>query len=60
MRNDFTITIESKDEIIIVEIGRVEGLTDACRVLRQKYPFDQWRIINVAAVPVRQNVTEVA
>ena len=52
MHNDFTITIESKDEIIIVEIECVHGLADAREILREKYPFDEWRIVNIAAVPV--------
>ena len=51
--NDFSVTIESVDEIRTVTIQCVYGLADAREILREKYPFDQWRIINIAAMPAQ-------
>ena len=51
MYYDYSFTIESEDEIKTVQVEAVYGLADARLLLREKYPFDQWRIINVAAVP---------
>ena len=51
MYYDYSFTVESEDEIKTVQVEAVYGLGDAREVLRQKYPYEQWRIINIAAVP---------
>ena len=51
MYYDYSFTVESADEIKTVQVEAVYGLADARRLLREKYPYEQWRIINIAAVP---------
>lgn len=46
----YTVVIESEDQILTVHIDQVCGLAHARDVLRKKYPFNQWRIVNIAAV----------
>lgn len=46
----FNVVIESLDGIKTVEIVDVDGVAHAISVLRDKYSFDEWRVVNIAAV----------
>ena len=47
----FTFTIESRVGVKDVEVRHTDGVGHACLILRKKYGFDDWRIVNVAALP---------
>ena len=46
----YSIVIESRDGIKTVDIVDVDGVAHAMSVLRDKYSFDEWRVVNIAAV----------
>ena len=46
----YEVTIESENDLKSVSISKVSGLDHARLILRQKYPFKEWRIVNIAAV----------
>ena len=46
----FTFTIESRDSIQSVKVRKTDGLRHARMILRKKYSFDEWRIVNIAAL----------
>ena len=48
----YTVIVESRDRIKTVEILDVDGLEHAIDTLREKYSFDEWRIVNIASTPV--------
>ena len=50
MSQAYSIVIESRDGIKTVKILDVDGVAHAISVLRDKYSFDQWRVVNIAAV----------
>ena len=44
----FNVLIESRDELKTVRVFDCEGIGHAREVLRKKYSFDEWRIVNIA------------
>ena len=46
----FTFTIESRDSIQSVKVHKTDGLRHTRMILRKKYSFDEWRIVNIAAL----------
>ena len=47
----FQFTLESRKGVKDVKVQRTDGLGHACMILREKYSFEEYRIINVAALP---------
>ena len=48
MRKHYQFTVESKDRMRLVKIDHAKGLEHACAVLREHFPFERWRIVNIA------------
>ena len=44
----YRVVLESKDGIHYVNVNHVEGLEHARETVRQKFSFEEWRIINVS------------
>ena len=44
----YRFTLESKDNIQYVNINSVEGVAHAVTLVRKHFPFEEWRIINIA------------
>ena len=47
----YRIIVESADELRTVNIRMCTGIDHARLILRQKYPFKDWRIVNMAEMP---------
>ena len=45
---DYRFTIESEQKIKTVAITSVDGVAHARDILRAKYKFSSWRIVNIA------------
>ena len=50
MNQAYSIVYESRDGIKTVEILDVDSVAHGMSVLRNKYSFDEWRVVNIAAV----------
>ena len=48
VRKHYQFTIEEKDRIRLVKVDDAKSLEHAFKVLRKHFPFDQWRIVNIA------------
>ena len=46
----FEILIESESGSKTIKVTEVDGPRHALQVLREKYPFRCWRVINMAAI----------
>lgn len=44
----YRFTIESEHGFHTVNVQDVKSLNDAQKVLRKTFPFDRWRIVNIA------------
>lgn len=44
----YRFTLESESEIHFVNVNDSKGLVHARRIVRKHFPFDDWRIINIA------------
>ena len=47
----YRILIETVDDFRAITIGKATGIDHAWLILRQKYPFKDWRIVNIAEMP---------
>ena len=45
---NYRILIESAHEIKYVQVRDVEGVKRALMLLREKYSFEDWRVVNMA------------
>ena len=46
----YRFTIESKDDMKVVKIDGAAGLRSAQQAMRDLFPFERWRIVNIAEV----------
>ena len=47
----YRILIETVHDFRAITISRATGIDHARLILRQKYPFKDWRIVNIAEMP---------
>ena len=48
VKTTYRFTIESPDALHTVNVKNVASLERAVKVLRVTFPYDQWRIVNIA------------
>ena len=46
----YRFTLESEDDMKSVKIDGAGGLRSAQKVMREMFPFERWRIVNIAEV----------
>ena len=47
----YRFLVETADDFRAITISRATGIDHARMILRQKYPFKDWRIVNIAEMP---------
>ena len=48
--NSYRVLLESEQGIKSVRVTDVDGVKHALLLVRLKYPFSEWRVVNIAEV----------
>ena len=48
--SSYRVLLESEQGIKSVRVSEVDGVKHAILLIRLKYPFSEWRVVNIAEV----------